>query len=335
METQALAKGKPVVAGFYPGVSPTIYHKDPAPAPSLSSSICKVLLEKSPLHAWVAHPRLNPNHEADDATKFDKGNAAHAILFGAGKKLRVIEADDWRKDATKKARDDAIAAGFSPILSSQYAEAQELAELTRKQIVVIDGCEDFFERSGLHIFNEVMMVWQDEGGIWCRQLLDRLCVSAEAITVFDLKTTSANVAPHEVGRYQYDQNHQVQAAFAERGLQTLFSNPVADRLKVNFIVQEASAPYQLTVNEVDLTIGRRQVSQAIHLWRTCLEEKRWPGYPRQILKQHMPGFIENKWLEREANDPAIRNFATDPFLTNHGSRVEAESGRSGEPLLAG
>lgn len=335
METKALTKGQPAVAGFYPGVSPTIYHKDPAPAPSLSSSLCKILIDQSPLHAWAAHARLNPNHKNDDESKFDMGTAAHAIVFGAGKQLRVIEAADWRKDATKAARDQAVAEGFSPILSGAFADAQELADMANKQMATIDGCEDFFPRSGLHIFNEVMILWQDEGGIWCRSLIDRLSVSAEAITVFDLKTTGEDVAPHTVGRYQYNQKHDIQAAFIERGLQTLFSNPIADRLRVNFIVQEKAFPFQLTVNQPDLTIARRMVSQAVHLWRRSIEEKRWPGYPKQVLKQYMPGFMETAWLEREANDPEIRNFATDPFLTSHGSLVESESGRSGKPLLAG
>lgn len=335
METLALKKGEPVAAGFYPGVSPIVYHKDPAPSPSLSSGLVKKLIDQSPLHAWAGHPRLNPNYDDTDDKKFDTGNASHALVFGAGKKLRVIEADDWRKDAAKKARDDAIADGFSPILSGAFAAAQELADMTIKQMSQIDGCEDFFEQPGVQVFNELMVLWQDEGGIWCRTLIDRLSVSARAITVYDLKTTGEEVAPHTVGRFEYNQKHDIQAAFIERGLQTLFSNPIADRLKVNFIIQEKAFPYQLTVNQPDLTISRRMVSQAIHLWRRSIEEKRWPGYPKQIVKQYRPGFMETAWLEREANDPDMRNFATDPFLSNHGSLIEVESGRSGEPLLAG
>ena len=39
------------------------YHADPCPGPSLSSSVAKLMLDRSPLHAWHAHPRLNPNFE--------------------------------------------------------------------------------------------------------------------------------------------------------------------------------------------------------------------------------------------------------------------------------
>src|SRR5258708_2254328 len=36
------------------------YHQDPAPEPSLSSSIVKLLDQQTPAHAYAAHPRLNP-----------------------------------------------------------------------------------------------------------------------------------------------------------------------------------------------------------------------------------------------------------------------------------
>lgn len=334
MRVEALTD-KPLVPGFYPGVAPVKYHRDPCPAPSLSSSIAKVILAQSPMHGWEKHPRLNPNHEATDPKEFDLGNAAHAILFGAGKDLLVLDYPDWRKDAAKKDRDDAIAADKSPVLVHQHERAIAMTTAARNQLAQIDECEDFFERDGLHIFSEVMIVWQDEGGIWCRALIDRLCVSAEAITVFDLKTTAANAAPFEVARYQYDQDHDIQAAFYERGLQTLFSNPIADRLKVNFIVQETASPHRLTVNQIDLTLGRKKVSQAIHLWRQCTEEKRWPGYPRQILKHYPPSFMETKWLEREANDPAMRDFSTDPFLVRSGWVEQLPSREDAKMLTAG
>lgn len=42
------------------------YHADPCAAPSLSSSIAKVLLFKSPLHARYCHPKLNPQHQSEE-----------------------------------------------------------------------------------------------------------------------------------------------------------------------------------------------------------------------------------------------------------------------------
>lgn len=323
--------------GFYPNMPAAQYHADPCTDPSLSSSIAKVLIDQSPQHAWYSHPRLNPSHKESDDAKFDLGSAAHAILFGAGRELCVIDEEDYRKTAAKASRDDAIANGLQPILARQHQQAIEMAAITHRNLSMVEGCEDFFgsEADGVHVFNELMIAWHDEGGIWCRALIDRLCISKDAMTVYDLKTTGTSAAPHEVGRYQYNMHHEIQAAFYERGLQTLISSPVADRLKVRFIVQETDKPYALTVNEVDLTIGRKEVSQAVHMWGSCLKAKNWPGYPRQVLKQYMPGFMETKWLEREANDPSIRSFMDDQHLLRSGWVPETPTKEKPETLLAG
>ena len=59
--------------GLYLDVPVDDYFADPLPAPSLTQSIAKIILDHSPLHAWHAHPRLNPNFVRDDPTKFDIG----------------------------------------------------------------------------------------------------------------------------------------------------------------------------------------------------------------------------------------------------------------------
>src|SRR3990167_11354210 len=66
--------------------------------PALSASIAHLLIAKSALHAWYAHPRLNPNYQQTESAEFDYGRAAHAVLLeGDESRLHVIEADDWRK----------------------------------------------------------------------------------------------------------------------------------------------------------------------------------------------------------------------------------------------
>src|SRR4051812_46738879 len=93
--------------GIYLDVAANDYHADPCPAPSLTQSVAKILLAKSPLHAWHAHPRLNPDYQHNDDTKFDVGNIAHKMLLGRGKQIEVLEFDDWRTKAAKEAREKA------------------------------------------------------------------------------------------------------------------------------------------------------------------------------------------------------------------------------------
>ena len=80
------------------------YQRDPCPSPSLSSHIAHRLITQSPLHAWYAHPRLNPRYVEEDSTAFDLGSCAHALLLEGEDSIAVIEADDWRTKVAKEAR---------------------------------------------------------------------------------------------------------------------------------------------------------------------------------------------------------------------------------------
>ena len=91
-------------------IAAAAYHADPAPEPSLSSSVARILVERSPRHAWWAHPRLNPDFAPDrgsDAAAV--GSAVHAVaLEGEWDRIAFIEAPDWRTKAAKEARSNAL-----------------------------------------------------------------------------------------------------------------------------------------------------------------------------------------------------------------------------------
>lgn len=74
--------------------------------PALSASIAKLLISHSPLHAWTAHPMLNPNFERAEEAKFDVGTAAHELLLRGNDIVHIVEADSWRTNAAKDARED-------------------------------------------------------------------------------------------------------------------------------------------------------------------------------------------------------------------------------------
>ena len=80
--------------GIHYSMRAAAYHADPCERPSLSSSIAKILLEKTPRHAWTAHPRLNPDFAAKDESKFDLGTAVHELMLGKGVGYTIIKAAD-------------------------------------------------------------------------------------------------------------------------------------------------------------------------------------------------------------------------------------------------
>lgn len=279
--------------GIYFGVSDADYRADPCPTPSLTQSLCKILIERSPKHAWIAHSRLNPQFEYEDDTKFDIGNVAHRLILGRGKDIEVVHFSDWRSNAAKEARENAANVGKIAVLKHQYEQSMDMVTAAWKQLEVHDDKDAF---TGGHA--EVMLAWEEDG-VWFRSLIDWLhdgnCM------VDDFKTTSMSVAPHMLGIRAEAGGWHLQAAFIERGLNALDPGNSGRRL-FRFIAQETDQPHALSVmhmNEYWLTMGRKQIDAAIGLWRPCIQHNRWPSYPRHSITPEFPGYRESKWLDRE------------------------------------
>ena len=93
----------------------------------LSYSIAKILLDKTPLHAWAAHRLLGGQKKADTQATID-GRIYEALLFGTeAERVRIVKADSFRTDAAKAARAEIEAAGMIAVLQSDYLEYAETA----------------------------------------------------------------------------------------------------------------------------------------------------------------------------------------------------------------
>jgi hypothetical protein len=276
-------------------MAPSDYFADPCPSPSLTQSIVKVLIDRSPWHAWTQHPRLNPRFERDEATKFDLGNAAHFHLIGRGKDLVVIEATDWRTKDAKAAREKAISERKCAVLREQFDLAGDMAEAALNQLAAMGLADDWHPDQG---DGEAVIAWR-EGDVWLRSMIDWL--PSHRATVWDYKTTRASAAPHAVAARMADDGWCIQAAMHERGLDAL--DPAnTGRRKHRFLVQECEPPYAINVVEIPegaMTIGRKQLEFALNLWRECVVADKWPGYPAEIVRPDLPPWHETRWLERE------------------------------------
>lgn len=284
--------------GIYPAISSADYFADPCPAPSLTQSVAKILLEQSPLHAWHAHPRLNPDYQHDDDRKFDVGNIAHTLMIGRGKQIEVLDFDDWRKGDAKKARDEAAKAGKLAVLGKHFAKAQRMVTAAREQLEQREIGHLFTDGNG---DGEVVTAWQ-EGGIWLRQMIDWL--TPDRMTFADYKTTDMSVAPHCLGRMMASAGWHIQGAMGKRGLDAILGPSRRDYL---FIVQETEHPYCLNVVEIGpdpLILGGKMLDNAVGIWRRCIAADRWPGYPAEIVTPEIPGWVEQQYLDREIHEAA-------------------------------
>jgi hypothetical protein len=255
--------------GIYSGVSAIEYHADPAQEASLSNSLIPTLLNKSPRHAWLAHPRLNPLYRRTDSAVFDLGRAAHSLLLEGIDNCAVIVADDWRTKAAKEERDAARESGKVPLLSHQHEQV----------ICMVDAAKSFVSRSQLAgLFErgkgEQMMIWQ-MGGIWCRSLMD--WPLDDRTLVVDYKTTAASCPEAWMRGHMEQHGYDTQAEFTLRGLTHLGHHGA----KFKFLVQETEPPYMCYFVDPDesmLAVAASKVTRAVTLWEQCVTQKKWPGY---------------------------------------------------------
>lgn len=287
-----------ITAGIHPNFPIDEYYNDPCPAPSLSQSIAKVLLDKSPAHARIHHPRLNPSRAEEQDKKFDLGSVAHRLLLGRGRDIEVCQYDDWRTKAAKESRDAAISAGRLPALAKDYERAARMVDEVKADLTGRGFAEDWFEG---YVNPAELMIVAEIGGVWCRALVDWMPFTRRP---WDYKTTSRSAAPHEMSRRMTSDGWHIQAAFQERILDEI--DPAnAGRREHLFVVQENYEPFALSIvriPEAAMTVGRRDVDRAIRIWGECLASGKWPAYTTETLAPEMPAWFAQQALEREEND---------------------------------
>lgn len=249
--------------------------------PALSASIAHLLVTKSGLHAYTAHPRLNPQYRQEESAEFDYGRAAHALLLeGDESRFVVIEADDWRKKDAKELRDMARADGKMPMLARQIHRVRAMVKAATEYMA---GSEIPDALAGAKV--EHSLHWQ-EGDAHCRSRLDawneKLCL------VLDYKTVlSANPASFVSGAYAY--GYTMQEAFYRRGVKAVYGKEP----RFVFLLQEKETPYACSLVAFDPAmqeLGDRQVEYAITLWRDYTSRNYWPGYSTRIAHLEPPAW---------------------------------------------
>jgi hypothetical protein len=255
-------------------LSSDIYHSDPCPQPSLSSSIANILITQSPLHAWMAHPRLNPNFQPEDVdSRMDIGSIAHAMLLERDEsKVVVVSAPDWRTKAAREAREEAHAQDEHAILEHKYGAVQNMVKTAMSYIQTTE-LRNIFDTG----IAEQSLFWQ-EGETWCKARPDLL--SADRRVCLDYKTTESaqpDTFIRQIPRLGYD----TQASWYSRGMGAL-----GPETEFVFLAQEITEPYSCSLiglSNAYKEVARLKVERALHIWRECVNTNRWPAYSTKIL----------------------------------------------------
>ena len=280
--------------GIHLDVPAERYHADTfGGTPTLSSSIAKLLVTKTPAHARLAHPRLGePEEEADDESKFDLGSAAHEMILGRGAGISVAPFDSWRTKDAKEFRALARSRGRTPMLQDQFDRASKVALAARSH-------PHAAYQAG---HAEVVLVWRDIGGPLCRAMLDHW---DGATTITDVKTTDVPLSDLSLGRLIANLEYHLSAAFYMRGLVALRPD-LAGRLRFRWHFVETVAPFGTRMVEADpemLTFGDRRAALAVACWQRCLTTKRWNGWSPQIERIALPNWSATQQLDLEMSHP--------------------------------
>lgn len=267
------------------------YHRDPCPEASLSRSVIKDLIYRTPRHAWENHPRLNPDYQNEEKAIFDLGSAAHSLFLEGLDNAVPLDYPDWRTNDAKKKRDEIRSAGKHPLLRHQYDEVN----------VMVTASHSFLRTCELHIdslYNEgkseVTYIWKDNG-VWCRSRLD--WISNNKNLILDYKTTGLFANPDDYERNIFTTGLDVQDAYYREGV-----NQVEHTFpQFVFLIQETKRPYLCSLMELSeqySVMAQEKISKAKKLWKRCLKNDDWPGYPANVAIIDPPPWVTAKWEEK-------------------------------------
>lgn len=281
--------------------TPAEYLKDPCDTPSLSASAAHRLISKSPRHSWSSHPKFgemegdDEESEAEDEDTKAKTNGTiiHRLLLGKGAELCVLDFDSFRSKAAKEARDEAKAAGQTPILECKLEDLRTAAEK------LLAGCKEFgYEFNGA---SEVPIQWYDygqQGPVLCRSMIDHAWL--EHGVAIDVKTIR-NAHPDYINRTFVDNGYAVQDAAYTRAIERLHPD-LTGRVDLTFLFMEIKPPFAITPYQPDgaaIEIGRQHWDRAVRVWETCLKTNQWPSYCSSRIVGETPQWQVTRHLGKD------------------------------------
>lgn len=254
--------------GLVFGMKDEVYHADPVPDGSLSSTFARLLTEHVPAKAF----QRATNHKPTKSMNL--GSAAHSHALGAGPELIVFNLDGRTKEG--KAERAAVA----PLIATQAAVGVTEAERDQilgmvKALRAVPEVVQILERSR----SEVSAFWR-EGAIWGRARYDLLDDAAG----FDYKTAQ-DASPRGFQKAMSSYGYHQQAEWYQRGLKALGHTAAGRRLR--FIVQETEKPYIVQIHEPDddaMETAEALNDRAVRIFEEAKATGVWPGPERLVCE---------------------------------------------------
>lgn len=245
--------------------------------PSLNGHVAHAIESQSPAHAFLIHPRLNPDYEDSRSMATDKGSVIHALLLNVGRPVHIMQSVDSKGNTVKnfqtkvarEERDLAYANGEIPLFLDKAEELQNAALIIQRKLADLDV--DFTEGK-----NEFAIAWESDG-VLCRTSIDSW--ADKILKIRELKTThSAN--PHVCQKMSHDKGYHMGYAARMEAIHALYPE-LAGRVEFEFIFVEIEPPYDTVIVPVDgmyAAFADFKWNSAKAKWKRALESGVWPGY---------------------------------------------------------
>ncbi|MHC5259867.1 PD-(D/E)XK nuclease-like domain-containing protein [Streptomyces sp. UC4497] len=290
MTTTVQAGASAPAAGPAPITEPGIYDMTNEEYHShryaLSSSGARKLLPPS----CPAIFRYEQDHPQPVKKVWDIGNAAHKLVLGNGPTLRKIEHDTWNTNAAKAAVLQAREAGEIPLKPAEFQMVHDMADALRRHPVaslLFDPDHGTPERS---------LFWRDEKtAVMRRARLDWLPNPRSGRLIIPDYKTCVSANPEKLTRVIDDLGYHQQDDTYRSGCHAL--GIADDEAAFVFVCQEKTAPYVITVIEVNATARRIAAARnrrALETFAKCTADGYWPGYSDDVVSVAVPPWAETR-----------------------------------------
>ncbi|MEU2674791.1 PD-(D/E)XK nuclease-like domain-containing protein [Streptomyces sp. NPDC007164] len=275
-----MTTSEPTVVDVIPGVydiPAEMYHADPIPGGSLSSTGARTLTSSCP-----ARFRYDLDHQQPYKAAFDFGTAAHKLVLGDGPELVLVDELIWNTDATKARVTEIRAAGNIPLKRADLERVHDMATALSGHPEAADLLHPSSGQAEQTLFWPI-------GNVWCRARVDWL----RDDQLVDYKT-ARSAHPDAIQKAVQDHGYHVQEDWYRRGAAAIGLLPMDTPFP--FIVQEKEPPYLVTVARLDLwrDIAHQVSEKALFLYESCRAADYWPAYSTDTEFVSPPA-----WLERQ------------------------------------
>lgn len=247
---------------------------EPVKVPRLSPTIAKIMVERSPLHAWQAHSMFGGGNGKESTDAQNVGKILEALVFsqpieGPDSEFVILPFDNYKKKEAQEARDDALAHDKTPILARELEVHIAAGVIIKRRLadqgVVFEGGE-----------YQKLVEWTCQTtGANCKGFSDYY----RGGIIWDLKCV-ADASPRKVQRSFVDYGWDIQSAAYKDGIETNYPD-LAGRVRAIYTFAETSPPYVVHLYEPDgmmRELGENKWDRAKRQWVECLETGVWPGY---------------------------------------------------------